>query len=43
MHHQQFNSQQFYVLRTQLYLCLMCGSENKQPLFPNTALTDWFL
>jgi len=21
----------------------LCGSENKQQLFPYTALTDWFL
>ena len=26
---------------TQLYLCVLCGSENKQRLFPFT-LTDWF-
>jgi hypothetical protein len=24
-----------------MYLCVLCGSENKQPLFPYTALTDW--
>jgi hypothetical protein len=24
-------------------LCVLCGSENKQQLFPYTALTDWFL
>ena len=40
--HQQFDIQQFYVLPT-LYLCVLCGSENKQRLFPYTALTDWFL
>ena len=34
MHHQEFNIQQFDVLPTQLYLCVLCGSENKQPLFP---------
>jgi len=28
---------------TQLYLCVLCGSENKQRLFPHTTLTDWFL
>ena len=22
---------------------LKCGSQNKQPLYPYTALTDWFL
>ena len=26
-----------------LYCCVLCGSENKQRLFPYTALTDWFL
>ena len=41
--YRQFNIQQFYVLPTQLYLCVLCGSENKQPLFPYTTLTDWFL
>ena len=24
-----------------VYLCVLCGSENKQRLFPYTALTDW--
>jgi len=24
-----------------LYLCVLCGSENKQRLFPYTALTGW--
>ena len=32
-----------HVLPTQLYLCVLCGSENTQQLFPYTALTDWFL
>ena len=41
--YRQFNIQQFYVLPTQLYLCVLCGSENKQRLFPYTTLTDWFL
>ena len=41
MYH-QFNIQQFYVLPT-LYLCVLCGSENKERLFPYTALTDWFV
>ena len=40
--YRQFNIQQFYVLPTQLYLCVLCGSENKQPLFHCTALTGWF-
>jgi len=26
-----------------VYLCVLCGSENKEPLFPYTTLTDWFL
>ena len=26
-----------------VYLCVLCGSENKQRLFPYTILTDWFL
>ena len=25
------------------FLCVLCGSQNKQPLFPYTALTDWFV
>ena len=39
--YRQFNIQQFYVLPTQLYLSVLCGSQNKQPLFPYTALTGW--
>jgi len=41
--YRQFNIQQFYVLPTQLYSCVLCGSQNKQRLFPYTTLTDWFL
>jgi hypothetical protein len=26
-----------------VYLCVLCGSQDKQRLFPYTALTDWFL
>ena len=26
-----------------VYLCVLCGSENKQRLFPYTALTDGFV
>jgi hypothetical protein len=26
-----------------LPLCVLCGPQNKQLLFPHTALTDWFL
>jgi len=25
------------------YLCVLCGSQNKQGLFPYTTLTDWFV
>ena len=39
----QFNIHKFYVLPTQLYLCVLCGSQNKQLLFPYTTLTGWFL
>ena len=41
--YRQFNIQQLYVLPHTVYLCVLCGFENKQPLFPYTALTDWFL
>ena len=41
--YRQFNIHQLYVLPTQLYLCVLCGSQNKQPLFPYTTLTDWFV
>jgi hypothetical protein len=37
-----FNIEQFCVLPT-LYLCVLCGSQNKQRLFRYTALTDWFV
>ena len=26
-----------------VYLCVLCGSQNKQRLFPYTALNDWFV
>jgi len=38
-----FNNKSVYVLPTQLYLCVLCGSWNKQRLFPYTTLTDWFV
>jgi hypothetical protein len=41
MHH-QFNIQQLYALFT-LYLCVLCGSQNKQRFVPLTAKNDWFL
>jgi len=40
--YRQFNFRQFCVLPKH-FSCVLCGSENKQPLFPYTALTDWFL
>jgi len=40
--YRQFNIQKFYVLPHTVYLCVLCGSENKQRLFHCTALTDWF-
>ena len=36
----KFNIQNFFVIPT-LYVCVVCGSQNKQRLFPYTALTDW--
>jgi len=35
----------FYILRSAhtLYLCVLCGSENKQRLFHCTALTGWLV
>jgi len=37
--HHQFNIHQFYVLPTQfVYVCVSCGSENRQRLFPYRAL-----
>jgi len=41
--YRQFNIQQFYVLPTLVYLCVLYGSENKQRSFPYTTLTGWFL
>ena len=42
MYH-QFKIQQFLRSAHTVYLCVLCGFENKQLLFPYTALTDWFL
>ena len=35
----------YIILRSahRVYLCVLCGSQNKQRLFPYTELTDWFL
>jgi len=40
--YRQFNILQFHVLPT-LCIYVLCGSENKQRLFPYTTLTDWFV
>ena len=39
-HHVQYST----ILRSAhtVYLCVLCGSENKQRLFPYTTLTGWF-
>jgi len=41
MYHQFNNPQVLHSAHT-LYLCVLCGSQKKNQLFPNTALTDWF-
>ena len=33
----------YHQLVLRFHLCVLCGSENKQRLFPYTALTDWFV
>jgi hypothetical protein len=38
----KFNSHKFYILVTER-ISVLYGSQNKQKLFPHTALTDWFL
>jgi len=38
----EYNVQKFFVMPTR-YLCVLCGSENKQRLFHYTALNGWFL
>ena len=41
----KYNSGLNKILRSAhtVYLCVLCGSQNKQPLFPYTTLTGWFL
>jgi len=41
MYHQARHSQILRSAHT-VYLCVLCGSQNKQRLFPYTALTGWF-
>ena len=42
MHHQVEHSTIPLSAHT-VYLCVLCGSENKQRLFHCTALTDWLV
>jgi len=42
MYH-QFNIKTILRFAHTVYLCVLCGSENKQRLFPYTTLTDCFL
>jgi hypothetical protein len=42
MYH-QFNITQILRSAHIVYLYVLCGSQNKQRLFPYTTLTDWFL
>ena len=39
----QFQNSQIILSAHTGYLCVLCGSQNKQPLFPYTTLTDWFI
>jgi len=39
----RFNIQKILRSAHTVYLRVLCGSQNKQRLFPYTALTDWFL
>ena len=39
----RFNIQKLLRSVHTVYLCVLCRSENKQRLFPYTALTDWVL
>jgi len=41
--YRQFNIQQFCVLPTHCIYVILCESQQKQPLFPNTRLTAWLL
>jgi len=40
--YRQFNTQNLRSAHT-LYLCVLCGSQNKQRLFHYTTLTEWFV
>jgi len=38
-----YNRDWVCLLRGTDWMCVLCGFQNKQRLFPYTALTDWFL
>jgi len=38
----RFNNKTILRSAHTVYLCVLCGSQNKQRLFPYTAVTDWF-
>ena len=44
-HYMYHHGQHSTILRSAhtVYLCVLCGSENKQRLLPYTAIIDWFL
>jgi len=42
MYH-QFNINEILRSALTVFLCALCGSQNKQRLFPYTILTGWFL
>jgi len=42
MYHELLHSEILDSAHT-VYLCVLCGSQNKQQLFLFTALRDWFL
>jgi hypothetical protein len=43
--HYMYHSLTFTILRSAhtLCLCVLCGSQNKQPLYTYTTLSDWFV
>ena len=41
--HQQVQHSRIVRSAHTVYLCVLCGSENKQRLFHCTALTDWLV
>jgi hypothetical protein len=41
--HYMYHQIWYYVQPTQCIYVFLCGSQNKQRLFPYTTLTDWIL